>query len=167
MKSLCCATHVHFIWKCLGALIAILMLTAFTVSAEESSTGELTTEERAAFDEAPNLFPIKKLPPIANVQINKEPLFINGRKLLWKSNNEIFLSVENLEQWHAQKGEAPKLIVLNTDTGKIETTPYRGYLMCFKPERMLICPLPTSGIPCSKMDTPRAQQSGTAFLTGA
>ena len=148
------------------SLLIFIFMPTFT-SAEQMLEEKLTPEELAAFDEAPNLFKIKKLPPIANVQVKREPLFINGRKIFWKSNNEIFLSVDHLEEWQAKKGEAPKLIVLNTDTGKIETTPYRGYLMCFKPERMLVCPLPTDGLPCSKMDSPRAQQQGSPFMVGA
>lgn len=157
-KTWCVPNWLSFI------LFGIIFMSA---SAHAGSISELSSEERAAFDDAPNLFPIKKLPPIANVQIKQEPLFVNGRKLFWKSNNEIFLSVDHLDQWQAQKGEAPKLIVLNTDTGKIETTPYRGYLMCYKPERMLVCPTPTDGLPCSKMDSPRAQQYRTPFLVGA
>lgn len=156
-KTWCVPNWLSFI------LFGIIFMSA---SAHAGSISELSSEERAAFDDAPNLFPIKKLPPIANVQIKQEPLFVNGRKLFWKSNNEIFLSVDHLDQWQAQKGEAPKLIVLNTDTGKIETTPYRGYLMCYKPERMLVCPAPTNGLPCSKMDSPRAQQYRTPFLVG-
>lgn len=113
-KTWCVPNWLSFI------LFGIIFMSA---SAHAGSISELSSEERAAFDDAPNLFPIKKLPPIANVQIKQEPLFVNGRKLFWKSNNEIFLSVDHLDQWQAQKGEAPKLIVLNTDTGKIETTP--------------------------------------------
>lgn len=59
----------YLIYKCFSLLLIILM-PSFTY-AEEMLTDKLTPAELAAFDEAPNLFKIKKLPSIANVQVKR------------------------------------------------------------------------------------------------
>lgn len=152
------------------AIFVILALSIFQVTnlaAREASDVPLSAEEMAAFDEEPGRFPIKKLPNIANVGVKGDPLFPNATRIIWKSANEIFLDVDKYGSWTASKGDFPKIVILNVDTGEIKETGYRGKLNCFKPERMLVCPRTTGGLPCSKMDTLKGLQYGTPFLTGA
>lgn len=150
----------------LAILLPCLIFSIKPLAAKETVTAlPFSTEELAAFDEAPNLFPIKKLPSIANIQIKEDPILANGRRLVWKSANEVFLGVNQYEQWRAGKNELKKIVVFNIDTNQVELTPYRGNLICFKPERMLVCQNPI--VSCSKMETQKGMQTGTPFLTGA
>ena len=90
----------------------------------------LSREELASFEDAPNLFPIKKLPDVG----------IKFKGFSWLNDNTALAGLDHIGDWTAEHSELSKISTLNIETGQIQETQYRGRLVCYRPERMAICP---------------------------
>src|SRR6185369_882677 len=90
---------------------------------------QLSNVEKAAFDEAEGLFPRKVLP--------KTPPS-HGERIFWLDDTRAIFSSRSLGDWKAATDELSKIVILDTETAKVEETRYRGELMCLNPEKMLV-----------------------------
>lgn len=91
---------------------------------------ELTDEQRAMLTESPNLFPyIDVIEPRGGVSNS-----------FWMDERYIISSYLKFGDWKAKELELPKIAIFDTQTQTLEITPYRGHLVCFTPERMVVYP---------------------------
>lgn len=91
---------------------------------------DFTPEERVQFTEASDKFS-KKVMPRFTESVSNHP----G----WLDNRRVLLSVRALpDGWKAGDEERSRIVILNTETGAIEDTSYRGELLCYSPERIVI-----------------------------
>ena len=90
----------------------------------------LSREELASFEDALNLFPIKKLPDVG----------IKFKGFSWLNDNTALAGLDHIGNWTAEHSELSKISTLNIETGQIQETQYRGRLVCYQPERMAVCP---------------------------
>lgn len=68
----------------------------------------------------------------------------NGNTMFWFDNTRLIMSVRKLGDWVAGPTDLSRIILLDTDTGAVTDTPYRGELVCFAPERMVVWVYPKS-----------------------
>ena len=113
----------------------------------------LSREELASFEDAPNLFPIKKLPDVG----------IKFKGFSWLNDNTALAGLDHIGSWTAEHSELSKISTFNIETGQIQETEYRGSLICNTPEHMVVCQAPMFG--CSKK-TVDENSKGTSYLIG-
>ena len=58
----------------------------------------------------------------------------------WMDERRIISTMREIGQWRAAELELPKIVIFDTATQTLEETPYRGFLECFTPERMVVYP---------------------------
>jgi hypothetical protein len=90
-----------------------------------------TAEEHTRFIDAPDKFVRNSLPSF----------WTNGahNNVYWLDTERLILTARKLPSgWQATDEEVSKIVILNTKTGEIESTPYRGDLECYSPERIVI-----------------------------
>ncbi len=56
----------------------------------------------------------------------------------WLDERHVLLSARVLPGWSAAEEDLSRIVVLDTETGAFEDTAYRGELLCYTPERMVI-----------------------------
>ncbi|MFL6626107.1 MAG: hypothetical protein ACJ8G1_06650 [Vitreoscilla sp.] len=61
----------------------------------------------------------------------------SGQPMAWFDERQVILSLEAPADHHSD-GELNRIVLLNTHTGEVKDTPYRGRLVCFSKERMVI-----------------------------
>lgn len=118
-----------------------LKVMAYEYKANRPPPVPFTQQEQAAFEDAPNLFPINRLPDVG----------IKFKGLSWFNDNTAIAGLDHFGQWTAKHTELPKVSLLNIDTGTITETPYRGRLICYRPDQILVCP--DYLFPCSAKGT--------------
>lgn len=90
---------------------------------------KLTVEQRAMLTESPNLF------PYVDVSV---PYRMS--RPFWMDERRIISTVTHVGNPETKDRELPRIVILDTETQTLEETPYRGYLECFTPDRMVVYP---------------------------
>ena len=109
--------------------------TACALETVSNKSIPLSAEELAAFEDAPNLFPIKRLPDVG----------IKFRGFAWFNDNTAIAGLEHIGTWTAEHHESAKISLLNINDGDVKETQYRGILSCYTPKRMIVCTDATVG----------------------
>lgn len=103
-------------------------LASFFCLAQAYSPVYFTSEERSQFTEALDKFPRKTLPYIKHVG-----------EIEWLDERRIILSARSTpDGWVAADNEYSKILVIDTDTLKIEDSGYRGNLRCYSAGNLLV-----------------------------
>ena len=131
-----------------------IITTACALETVSNKSIPLSAEELAAFEDTPNLFPIKKLPDVG----------VEFKGFAWFNDNTAITGLDHYGQWTAAHTELPKISLLNIDTGEIKETVYRGRLICYRPEQMAVCPHYLFG--CSETLKQTRAEKGTTLVVG-
>lgn len=99
---------------------------------------EFTAEERSQFIEALERYPKRWMPD----GIRPTPISV----MRWLDDKRLVLSVRETPGWKARPDEPSQIVVLNTNTGSIDVTPYRGELQCLNHQGSLMIRLPSQGL---------------------
>jgi hypothetical protein len=113
---------------------------------------EFTVEERGQFTEALDKYPKRWMPD----GIRPTPI----SAMRWLDDRRIVLSVRETPGWKARPDEPSHVVVVNTDTGSVEVTPYRGELQCLSHQGRLMIRLPSQGLLEGARETDDVWQKG-------
>lgn len=137
-----------------SGLLLILLSFCSVSDAYEEKPIQLSSVELTAFEDAPNLFPIKKLPDLG----------IGFKGFAWLNENTALAGLDHMGAWTAEHNELSKISTFNIETGQIQETAYKGRLICYQPERMLVCP--NANLGCDPDNSKDRRRPGTPFLIG-
>lgn len=125
------------IFGLLGLTLGSLVL-AQTVPRKWLEPFEFTADERAQFTEALDKYPKRWMPD------GIRPTSLSAMR--WLDDRRLVLSVREIPGWKARPEEAAQIVVINTDTGLIEPSPYRGELLCLSHQGRVMIRVPSRGL---------------------
>lgn len=113
----------------LAALAILLACLGAVQGRAQTRPLEFTPQERAQFEDGTQRTKRLALPQVA----------LGTSVAGWIDSTRIIYSTREIAGvWKAQPGEPAKVVVFHLSTGAVEETPYRGNLICFTPERMIV-----------------------------